>query len=77
VQVVYSSRLGSREIEYIGPVHDEAELEALKAAARQRMMAGQLELDCRQGIGVAAGARLPLKLRHFAVRSRCARSGVT
>jgi hypothetical protein len=32
VQVVYSSRQGSREIEHIGSAHDEAEL---KAAARQ------------------------------------------
>jgi hypothetical protein len=43
VQVVYSSRRGSREIEHIGSAHDEAELEALKVAARQRMTAGQGE----------------------------------
>jgi hypothetical protein len=40
VQVVYSSPRGSREIEHLGPAHDEAGLEALKAAARQRMAAG-------------------------------------
>ena len=45
VQIVWSSRRGSRNIEHIGSAHDDAELEALKAAARQRLAAGQLELD--------------------------------
>lgn len=45
VQIVYSSRRGSREIEHIGSAHDEAELETLKAVARQRLAAGQTELD--------------------------------
>jgi Transposase DDE domain len=45
VQVVWSSRRGSRNIEHIGSAHDEAELEALKAAARERLAAGQAELD--------------------------------
>jgi len=40
VQVVW----GSRSIQHISSAHGEAELEALKAAARQRMAAGQLEL---------------------------------
>ena len=53
VQVVWSSRRGSREIEHLGSAHDEAELEVLKAAARQRMAAGQLELD----LGLDAGGR--------------------
>jgi DDE family transposase len=44
VQVVWSSRRGSREIEHLGSAHDEAELEVLKAAAQQRIAAGQLEL---------------------------------
>ena len=35
VQVVWSSRPGSREIEHIGSAHDEAGLETLKAAARE------------------------------------------
>jgi hypothetical protein len=47
VQVVYSSRRGSRDIEHVGSAHDEAELEALKAAARQRMASGQGVLDLR------------------------------
>jgi hypothetical protein len=33
VQVVWSSRRGTREIEHLGSAHDEAELQALKAAA--------------------------------------------
>jgi len=45
VQIVWSSRRGSRSIEHIGSAHDEAELEALRAVAGQRIAAGQLELD--------------------------------
>ena len=47
VQIVYSSHRGSRDIEHIGSAHDydEAGLEVLKAAARQRLVAGQDELD--------------------------------
>ncbi len=45
VQIVWSYRRGSRKIEHIGSAHDDAELEALKAAARQRLAAGQAELD--------------------------------
>ncbi len=52
VQIVYSSHRGSRKIEHLGSAHDEAELEALKAAARQRLAAGQAELDL--GLEVAA-----------------------
>jgi hypothetical protein len=45
VQIVYSSRRGSRDVEHIGSAHDDAELELLKAAARQRLASGQGELD--------------------------------
>ena len=45
VQIVYSSRRGSRDIEHLGSAHDDAELEALKAAARQRLTVGQGVLD--------------------------------
>jgi Transposase DDE domain len=45
VQIVWSSRRGSRSIEHIGSAHDDVEVEALKAAAGQRIAAGQLELD--------------------------------
>jgi hypothetical protein len=34
VQIVRSSRRGSRDIEHIGSAHDDAELEVLKAVAR-------------------------------------------
>jgi hypothetical protein len=50
VQIVWSSRRGSRSIEHIGSAHDEAALAALNAAAAQRLAAGQGELD----LGVAA-----------------------
>jgi len=59
VQVVWSSRRGSRSIEHIGSAHDDAELEALKAAAGQRIAAGQLELDLGLA-GAAAGGPLPI-----------------
>jgi hypothetical protein len=58
VQVVWSSRRGSREIEHFGSAHDEAELEALRAAAQQRIAAGQLELEL--GLEAAGGSPLPI-----------------
>ena len=45
VQIVHSSRRGSRDIEHIGSGHDDVEVELLKAVARQRLAAGQDELD--------------------------------
>jgi hypothetical protein len=45
VQIVWSSRRGSRRIEHLGSAHDGAELEALKAAAAQRLAEGQQVLD--------------------------------
>jgi hypothetical protein len=45
VQIVHSSHWGSRDIEHLGSAHDDAEVELLKAAARQRLAAGQGELD--------------------------------
>jgi hypothetical protein len=58
-QVVYSSHRGSRDIEHIGSPHDDAALELLKAAARQRLAAGQGELDL--GLDTAAaGGPLPI-----------------
>jgi hypothetical protein len=54
VQIVYSSRRGSRDIEHRGSAHDDEELEALKAAARQRLAAGQGELDL--GLDAVAGS---------------------
>ena len=49
VQIVWSTRRGSRSIEHLGSAHDEAELAALKAAAAERLSAGQAVLD----LGVA------------------------
>ena len=45
VQIVWSTRRGSRKIEHLGSAHDESGLAALKAAAAQRLAAGQVELD--------------------------------
>ena len=59
VQIVYSSGQGSREIEQLGSAHSGAEVELLKAAARQRLAAGQGELDL--GLDTAApGGPLPI-----------------
>ena len=59
VQIVWSSRRGSRDLEHIGSAHDDAELELLKAAARQRLAAGQGELDLGLD-AAAAGGPLPI-----------------
>jgi hypothetical protein len=53
VQIVHGSRRGARDIEHVGSAHDEQELEALKAAAGQRLSAGQGELDL--GLDAAGG----------------------
>jgi Transposase DDE domain len=63
VQIVYSSRRGARDIEHIGSAHDDAELAVLTAAARQRMAAGQGELDLgldRTAPAASAGGPLPI-----------------
>ncbi len=58
VQVVYSSRRGSRDIEHVGSAHDDAELEALKAAARALIAGGQGELGL--GLAVPGPGRLEI-----------------
>jgi hypothetical protein len=60
VQIVYSYHRGSRQIEHIGSAHDDAELELLKAVARQRLAAGQGVLDLGPGFGSDGGAPLPI-----------------
>jgi Transposase DDE domain len=45
VQIVWSTRRGSRKIEHLGSAHDEAGVAVLKAAAAQRLAAGQTQLD--------------------------------
>ena len=49
VQLVHANRRGSREIEHIGSAHTPAEVELLKAAARQRLHVGQDTLDFGDG----------------------------
>ncbi len=45
VQIVYSSRRGSRKIEHLGSAHTDQEVEALKIAAAKRLAGGQEALD--------------------------------
>jgi hypothetical protein len=59
VQIVYSSRRGSRRIEHLGSAHTPAEVELLKAVARQKLAAGQGVLDL--GLDTTApGGPLPI-----------------
>jgi hypothetical protein len=59
VQIVWSTRRGSRSIEHLGSAHDEAELAALKAAAAERSAANQPVLDL--GVTAPAGSEpLPI-----------------
>jgi hypothetical protein len=60
VQIVHSSRRGSRDIEHIGSGHDEAEVAALRVAARRRLAGGQDELDL--GLDDSAQAGGPLEI---------------
>jgi Transposase DDE domain len=60
VQIVYSYHRGSRQIAHIGSAHDDAELELLKAVARQRLAAGQGVLDLGPGFGSGGGGPLPI-----------------
>jgi Transposase DDE domain len=55
VQIVYSSHRGLRDIKHLGSAHSGAEVELLKAAARQRLAAGQGELDLGLAVGVPGG----------------------
>jgi hypothetical protein len=54
VQIVHSSRRGARDIEHIGSAHDDVELEALRAAAAQRLAAGQGMFDLDLGLDAVA-----------------------
>src|ERR1700751_3630768 len=60
VQIVWSSRRGSRRIEHLGSAHDDAELEALKAAAAQRLAEGQQGLDLGLPDNGSGGAPLEI-----------------
>lgn len=59
VQIVWSWRKGSRSIEHLGSAHDDVGLAALKAAAVERLAAGQTELDLGISGGVEPGT-LPI-----------------
>jgi Transposase DDE domain len=67
VQIVYSYHRGSRQIEHIGSAHDDAELELLKAVARQRLAAGQGVLDLGPGFGAGGGGPLPITASRMGV----------
>jgi hypothetical protein len=60
VQIVYWFRGGSRRIEHLGSAHDDAELEALKAAAQQRLAQGPGVLDFGLDPAASWGAPLPI-----------------
>jgi hypothetical protein len=60
VQIVHSSRKGSRDIEHIGSAHDDVELELLKTVSRQRLAAGQSELDLGLDAPPETGGPLPI-----------------
>ena len=49
VQIVWSSQRGSRETEHQGSAHDDAGLETLKAAARQRRLSRACVAHARLG----------------------------
>jgi hypothetical protein len=57
---VWSTRRGSRQIEHLGSAHDDGEVEALKAAARQRLAEGQGALDL--GLETTGADGEPLEL---------------
>jgi hypothetical protein len=61
VQIVHSNRRGSRDIEHIGSAHTPADVELLKAAARERLEAGQgvLDLQMRAPAGSSDVVALP------------------
>jgi hypothetical protein len=66
VQIVHSSRKGSRDIEHIGSAHTAEDVEVLKAVARQRLHANQDTLDF--GDGRPRGAALLCCLRSCGTR---------
>ncbi|WP_279107601.1 IS1634 family transposase [Gordonia paraffinivorans] len=68
VQIVHSSRRGSRDIEHLGSAHDAAAVAALKAVAAQRIAGDQVELDLGIGATTVPGGPLPItasKMAHL------------
>lgn len=60
VQIVHSSRRGSRDIEHLGSAHDEAAIEALKAVAANRISGDQGQLDLGFAPTAVPGGPLPI-----------------
>lgn len=57
---MHSSHRGSRDIEHIGSAHDQAQLAAWRSVARQRLAAGQDELDLGLDDSPQAGGPLEI-----------------
>ena len=55
VQIVWSSRRGSRKIEHLGSAYSDKELAVLQAAASQRLAGGQGEFDFGLNVGAEGG----------------------
>jgi len=64
VQIVHSSRKGSRKIEHLGSAHSDEEVAALKIAAAKRLAGDQDELDLgiELPVEVAAATSEPLPI---------------
>lgn len=62
IQIVWSSRRGSREIEHLGSAHTPEDVEALKVAAKQRIEEGQAQLDLGLEVVAAAESGGPLPI---------------
>lgn len=62
VQIVHSTRRGSRDIEHLGSGNTPEQVEALKSVARQRIEAGQAQLDLGLEVAAAAAAGGPLEI---------------
>lgn len=69
VQIVYSNRRGSRDIEHIGSAHSPGEVEVLKAAARERLAAGQGVLDLQLEVSVGRTGRASVPAGPLPIRS--------
>ena len=62
VQIVHSSRRGSRNIEHLGSAHDEAEVEALKPQPGNGWPRDQRELDLGIEVPAWCGGATPLPI---------------
>ena len=72
VQIVYSRRKGARQIEHIGSAHDDAELERLKAVARQRIAADRSAVPQQNPPCLIASLYAEVTLTPFAGHIGCA-----